>query len=163
MSTNEPASGPDAAPEPALLPRTSIRHIMKRTMGGEHEAITAPSVSAVQRCSTEFLSLVVSEARARVAKDRRSIVTYNDIIAALNHLGFKQFQEPLKAHMLTHYGGAAIKRPAKRARTSADADANASVGAPASGADASVGNPVAGVGASVGAPAAGRTAGHQQL
>lgn len=111
-----------ASAEPALLPSASVRHIMKRTMGGEQDAVTAASVTAVQRCTTEFLNLVVSEARARVAKDRRSTVTYADMIAALATLGFKQLQEPLKAHMTLHYGEAAIKRAAKRVRTAADAE-----------------------------------------
>ena len=106
QSTPPPAS--TIVPEPALLPVTSIRHIMKRAMGGEQDAITDPSVSVVQRCTTEFVSLVVSEARVRVAKEGRTSVTYSDIVTALNALGFKQFQEPLKAHMTLHYGGSAI-------------------------------------------------------
>ena len=104
-------------PEPAELPAASIRHIMKRTLGGEQDAISPPSLAAVQRCTTEFLSLIVSEARNRVAKDRRGAVTYADILAALGALGFKQFQEPLKAHMAFHYGQADLRRPAKRAKT----------------------------------------------
>ena len=106
QSTPPPAS--TIVPEPALLPVTSIRHIMKRALGGEQDAITDPSVSVVQRCTTEFVSLVVSEARVRVAKEGRTSVTYSDIATALNALGFKQFQEPLKAHMTLHYGGSAI-------------------------------------------------------
>ena len=102
LSTTPPAS--TVVPEPALLPVTSIRHIMKRAMGGEQDAITDPSISVVQRCTTEFVSLVVSEARVRVAKEGRTSVTYSDIATALNALGFKQFQEPLKAHMTLHYG-----------------------------------------------------------
>ena len=39
---------------------------MKRSMGGvgEQEARTQEAVDAVQRCTSEFLSLVASEARA---------------------------------------------------------------------------------------------------
>ena len=121
QSTPPPAS--TIVPEPALLPVTSIRHIMKRAMGGEQDAITDETVSVVQRCTTEFVSLVVSEARVRVAKEGRTSVTYSDIATALNALGFKQFQEPLKAHMTLHYGGSAIKRPPKRQRVEDDAAA----------------------------------------
>ncbi len=114
---------------------------MKRAMGGEQEAITAPSITVVQRCTTEFLSLVVSEARARVAKERRTSVTYSDISTALNTLGFKQFQEPLKAHMALHYGGLASKRPTKRPRVEDDPAAHSADRTPgcAAGAFSTVG------------------------
>ena len=125
LSTTPPAS--TVVPEPALLPVTSIRHIMKRAMGGEQDAITDETVSVVQRCTTEFVSLVVSEARVRVAKEGRTSVTYSDIATALNALGFKQFQEPLKAHMTLHYGGSAVKRPPKRQRVEDDAVAHGAV------------------------------------
>ena len=88
---------------------------MRQAMGGDQDAITAESVNAVQRCTGEFLSFVVSEARVRAARENRGSVGYADIVGALSVVGFRPFLEPLKTHMLQHYGEGA-KRPAKRPR-----------------------------------------------
>lgn len=103
-----PASG-------STLPASSVSYIMRRAIGGEQDAITAESVIAVQRCTGEFLSLIVSEARARAAQEGRASVSYAEILGVLSGLGFKPFVDPLKSHMLQQYGDN-TKRPMKRPR-----------------------------------------------
>lgn len=75
--------------EEAALPAKSVRHIMQRAMGGDHEALTSDAVDAVQRCTGETISLVVSEARLKAAKEGRTAVGYADIMGVLSGLGFK--------------------------------------------------------------------------
>ena len=58
-------------------------------MGGDHEALTSEALAAVQRCTSEMLSLVVSEARVKAAKEGRTTVGYADIMGVLSSLGFK--------------------------------------------------------------------------
>ena len=72
-----------------MLPSKSIRHIMKRSMGGEYEALTADAVAAVQRCSSEMVSMIVSESRVKAVKEGRTTVGYADIMGVLSALGFK--------------------------------------------------------------------------
>ena len=62
---------------------------MKRAMGAEHGLLSDEAVTAVQRCSGEFLSFIVSEARSRVVKEGGTKVTYADIMATVAALGFK--------------------------------------------------------------------------
>ena len=101
-------------PEDGMLSAASIQHIMKRAIGGEHGAVSAPAVAAVQCCTSEFISFVVSEARMRVAREGRTTVTYTDVASSLITLGFRPFLEPLKAHMVAHYGAGATKRPQQK-------------------------------------------------
>ena len=75
-------------------------------------------------CASEFLSLVVSEARVRVAREGRASVTDADILGALGALGFKGFVEPLRAFVATYAprgGGGGPMSGAKRALEQAQA------------------------------------------
>ena len=72
-----------------LLPTKSIRHIMKRALGADHEQVlTDDAVAAVQRSASEMISLVVSASRAQVTKEGRETVGYADVRSALNELSF---------------------------------------------------------------------------
>lgn len=101
------------------LSAKSIRHIMKRSLGGDHDVLTSDAVDAVQCCTSEFLSLITSEARVKALKEGRTTVGYADLMGALNFLGFKPFLEPLKAHMMKHYGEDTRRQAVKRPRTEA--------------------------------------------
>lgn len=52
-----------------------------------------------QACSSEFINLVVSEARQRVAREGREVVTETDLLAVLSLMGFRGFHEPLKSYL----------------------------------------------------------------
>ena len=81
-STRRAETGPS-------LPANSVLHIMRHAMGGEQEAITQEAVDAVQRCAGEFISFVVSEARARAPREDRVSISYADIMGVLGTLGFR--------------------------------------------------------------------------
>ena len=51
----------------------------------------------VQTCTSEFLSFVASEARARVQKEGRTTVSDADMLWALDKLGMKAFIDPLSS------------------------------------------------------------------
>ena len=67
--TPEADTGTKRAETGPSLPANSVLHIMRHAMGGEQEAITQEAVDAVQRCAGEFISFVVSEARARATRE----------------------------------------------------------------------------------------------
>lgn len=82
----------------SLLPAANVRKVMKHAMGPQGGLVSDEAVAAVQRCTSEFLSFVVSEARSRVSKEGREKeggekVSYADIMAALAALGFKCAQQ----------------------------------------------------------------------
>ena len=98
---------------------------MTRSLRGEPAVLADGAVEVAQVCASEFLSLVVSEARVRVAREGRASVTDADILGALGALGFKGFVEPLRAFVATHYaprgGGGGPMSGAKRALEQAQA------------------------------------------
>ena len=82
------------------LPIRGVRHVMAHTISTEpRAALSEDAVEAVQVCTGEFLSLLVSEARQRVAREGRDAVTEADLLAVLNTLGFRGFTDSLKSHL----------------------------------------------------------------
>ena len=125
--TAGPAAAASTTEDHGMLPLASIRHLMRRAMGGEQAALSnEEAIDAVQACTSEFLSFIVSEARVRVQKEGGTAVQYSDIATALTSLGFKQFLEPLKAHMNMHYAGTGLRKPLKRPRPSNGGDSSVS-------------------------------------
>ena len=98
---------------------------MTRSLRADPAVLADGAVEVAQVCASEFLSLVVSEARVRVAREGRASVTDADILGALGALGFKGFVEPLRAFVQTHYaprgGGGGPMSGAKRALEQAQA------------------------------------------
>lgn len=87
--TPEADTGTKRAETGPSLPANSVLHIMRHAMGGEQEAITQEAVDAVQRCAGEFISFVVSEARARAPRENQTSISYADIMGVLGTLGFR--------------------------------------------------------------------------
>ena len=73
----------------SALPAKSVLAIMRQAMGGEQDVITSESVDAITRCTAEFLSFVVSEARESSVHDGSSNISYAHILGTLQSLGFK--------------------------------------------------------------------------
>ena len=136
-STTDAADAPPSASADSSsssdLPAQSIRHIMCRSMGGEQAAITTESVEAVQRCTSEFISFIVSEARSRVTREGRESVSFGDMCGVLGSFGFKCVHAPkprssrVRNSNLTRVGrcffccgtGQALPRPAASAHDGA--------------------------------------------
>ena len=97
MSKSEASAEDDGEPPPSaiaqdcggeLLPTKSIRHIMKRSLGAEHDALTREAIEAVQRCTSETVSMIVSEARLRATRQSHTTLGYADIMGVLSDLRF---------------------------------------------------------------------------
>ena len=117
---------------PSLLsshhpPPTSAAAIC-RPCAAQTKRIESDAVEAVQACSSEFLSLIATEARVKVRREGRSEVNESDMLWALQALGFKPFADALRGHLHQHYTvrgtgnqpkappGAPGVKPAKRPR-----------------------------------------------
>ena len=149
-----------SADETGLLPRKSIRYIMKQATGSDG-TVTNDAVAVVQRCTTEFINFLASEAAAQLRNQQASAsaataaasavgsdgaalpasggikapnaIRYADFASVLTTLGFKPYAEPLKAHMLQVYGEQAAlekKKSKQAAAAAAMAAAAAAAAAP---------------------------------
>ena len=54
---------------------------------------------AVQECLSEFISFVTSEACERCSKERRKTINGEDLISALEILGFDKYCEPMRLYL----------------------------------------------------------------
>mmetsp|Transcript_60044 Transcript_60044/g.137638 ORF Transcript_60044/g.137638 Transcript_60044/m.137638 type:complete len:226 (-) Transcript_60044:57-734(-) len=101
---------------------TGVRHILKSCIRSEGPGVSEDAVQAVRDCASEFISLVVSEARVHAAAAGQAEISESNMLWSLNSLGYKAFIEPLKQHVAVSHGGSG-KRLLKRPRAEGGADA----------------------------------------
>eukprot|EP00053_Salpingoeca_punica_P009267 m.82946 g.82946 ORF g.82946 m.82946 type:complete len:121 (+) comp14946_c1_seq2:120-482(+) len=95
---------PDQGPS-ATLPLNNIARVMRNAVAPLDKTVTQISDAAktcVQECATEFISFVASEANDRCRADGRKAITGDDLLQALEGLGFENYVEPLR-HYLAIY------------------------------------------------------------
>lgn len=120
-----PLIPPPSHPPPPVPP------LICRPCAAQTKRIEGDAVEAVQACSSDFLSLIATEARVKVRREGRSEVNESDMLWALQALGFKPFADALRGHLHQHYTvrgtggqpkappGAPGVKPAKRPRPTA--------------------------------------------
>ncbi|XP_028025967.1 nuclear transcription factor Y subunit B-1 isoform X1 [Bombyx mandarina] len=84
-----------------FLPIANIAKIMKRAIP-ENGKIAKDARECVQECISEFISFVTSEASDRCKVEKRKTINGEDVLFALNTLGFDNYVKPLRLY-LTKY------------------------------------------------------------
>ncbi|KAK9056071.1 hypothetical protein SSX86_027158 [Deinandra increscens subsp. villosa] len=64
-----------------------------------HAKISDDSKETIQECVSEFISFVTSEANDRCQHEQRKTITAEDILWAMNKLGFDDYIEPLTMYL----------------------------------------------------------------
>ncbi|XP_064078120.1 uncharacterized protein LOC135195669 isoform X1 [Macrobrachium nipponense] len=86
-----------------FLPIANIARIMKkgipRTGKVSGYKIAKDARECVQECVSEFISFVTSEASDRCHQEKRKTINGEDILWAMNALGFENYVEPLKIYL----------------------------------------------------------------
>ncbi|XP_051115830.1 nuclear transcription factor Y subunit B-8-like [Andrographis paniculata] len=81
-----------------IMPIANVSRIMRRALP-EHAKITDDAKEVFQECVTEFVSFVTSEANRKCNQEYRKTVTSQDILVAMESLGFDKYVEPLTTYM----------------------------------------------------------------
>ncbi|KAI8621389.1 histone-fold-containing protein [Chytriomyces sp. MP71] len=81
-----------------LLPIANVARLMKRALP-ENAKIAKDTKDCMQECVSEFISFVTSEAADRCALEKRKTVNGDDILWALQSLGFDNYSETLKTYL----------------------------------------------------------------
>ncbi|XP_063361570.1 uncharacterized protein LOC134665816 [Cydia fagiglandana] len=81
-----------------FLPIANIAKIMKRAIP-ENGKIAKDARECVQECISEFISFVTSEASDRCQVEKRKTINGEDVLFAMNTLGFDNYVEPLKLYL----------------------------------------------------------------
>ncbi|XP_045446082.1 nuclear transcription factor Y subunit B-4 [Melitaea cinxia] len=81
-----------------FLPIANIAKIMKRAIP-ERGKIAKDARECVQECISEFISFITSEASDRCQMEKRKTINGEDVLFAMNALGFDNYVEPLKLYL----------------------------------------------------------------
>ena len=84
-----------------FLPIANIARIMKKAIP-ENGKVAKDAKECVQECVSEFISFITSEASDRCQQEKRKTINGEDILWAMQSLGFDNYIEPLKVY-LTRY------------------------------------------------------------
>ncbi|CAI9118825.1 OLC1v1020448C1 [Oldenlandia corymbosa var. corymbosa] len=80
---------------------TSVMKIMKKVLPPGAK-ISNEAKEYVQLCVTEFITFITSEANDKCKNEHRKIISPEDVISAMNTLGFDDYIEPLELHLQHH-------------------------------------------------------------
>lgn len=82
-----------------FLPIANVSKIMKRAIPLNGK-IAKDAKECVQECVSEFISFITSEAAERCQTEKRKTINGEDILFAMNTLGFENYVEPLKIFLV---------------------------------------------------------------
>ncbi|KAF6256850.1 transcription factor NF-Y, CCAAT-binding like protein [Scenedesmus sp. NREL 46B-D3] len=98
MSAEGEESGAAGREQDRYLPIANISRIMKKALPGNAK-IAKDAKEAMQECISEFISFITSEASDKCLRERRKTINGDDLLWAMQTLGFEEYQEPLKIYL----------------------------------------------------------------
>jgi len=81
-----------------FLPTANINRIMKKALP-DNAKVAKDAKETVQECVSEFICFITSEASDRCQQEKRKTVNGEDILWAMQSLGFDNYCEPLKIYL----------------------------------------------------------------
>jgi nuclear transcription Y subunit beta len=81
-----------------LLPIANVSRIMKLALP-DNAKIAKDAKETIQECVSEFILFISSEAADRCQQEKRKTINGEDLIWAMQSLGFDNYIEPLKLYL----------------------------------------------------------------
>ncbi|GJN13298.1 hypothetical protein PR202_ga31653 [Eleusine coracana subsp. coracana] len=81
-----------------LMPIANVVRVMRRMLPA-HAKVADDAKEVIQECVSEFISFVTGEANDRCHGEHRKTVTAEDIVWAMERLGFDNYVAPLKSYI----------------------------------------------------------------
>jgi len=81
-----------------FLPIANVARLMKKSIPKTGK-IAKDARECVQECVSEFVSFITSEASERCHQEKRKTINGEDILFAMQSLGFDNYVEPLKVYL----------------------------------------------------------------
>ncbi|KAF8391070.1 hypothetical protein HHK36_023370 [Tetracentron sinense] len=97
-----------------FLPIANISKIMEKGVPSDAE-IANDAKESVQKCVSQFIRFITSEAIGKCRRERRMTINGDDVLRAMATLGFKDYIKPLKLHLQTFREGDSRSRAAGQA------------------------------------------------
>nr|AEG76899.1 putative transcription factor H2A superfamily protein [Linum usitatissimum] len=80
------------------MPITNIIRIMRRVLP-PHAKISDDAKETIQQCVSEYISFITGEANEHCQHQQRKTVTADDVLFAMQKLGFDNYLEPLSLYL----------------------------------------------------------------
>nr|XP_043633793.1 nuclear transcription factor Y subunit B-3-like isoform X2 [Erigeron canadensis] len=80
------------------LPIANISRIMRKGLPANGK-VARDAKDSVQECVSEFISFITSEASDKCLREKRRTLNGDDLIWAMDTLGFEDYIKPLKAYL----------------------------------------------------------------
>eukprot|EP00127_Corallochytrium_limacisporum_P001514 Clim_evm12s62 gene=Clim_evmTU12s62 len=96
-----------------FLPIANVGRIMRNAMP-ENGKVAKDAKECVQECVSEFISFITSEASDRCKNEKRKTINGEDILWAIQSLGFDAYYDPLKAFLYKYREQTKESRPSDR-------------------------------------------------
>ncbi|KAI0986262.1 hypothetical protein GJ496_011763 [Pomphorhynchus laevis] len=81
-----------------FLPIANVAKIMKKAVPNKGK-VSKEAKECVQECASEFISFIASEAADRCQREKRKTINGEDLIFALQELGFDYYFDPIRAFL----------------------------------------------------------------
>lgn len=81
-----------------FLPIANISRIMKKALP-PNAKISKDAKECVQECVSEFISFITSEACEKCMSERRKTINGEDLMHAMNTLGYEKYVETLRVYL----------------------------------------------------------------
>ncbi|XP_059315577.1 nuclear transcription factor Y subunit B-3-like [Lycium ferocissimum] len=81
-----------------FLPIANVGRIMKKVIPGNGK-MSKDAKETMQECVSEFISFVTGEASEKCQREKRKTINGDDIIGAIQILGFEDYVNPLKQYL----------------------------------------------------------------
>ncbi|ORZ02028.1 nuclear transcription factor Y subunit B-3 [Lobosporangium transversale] len=99
-----------------FLPIANVARIMKKALP-DNAKIAKEAKETVQECVSEFISFITSEASDRCQLEKRKTINGEDILWAMQSLGFENYAEALKIYLAKYREVPSVYRNLTRALT----------------------------------------------
>ncbi|KFG84307.1 CCAAT-binding protein subunit HAP3 [Metarhizium anisopliae] len=84
------------------LPIANVTRIMRNALR-DNAMITQEAKECMQKCVSEFISFITSEASEKCQQEKRKTVNGEDILFAMTSLGFENYAEALKVYLAKYH------------------------------------------------------------
>ncbi|KAF0407940.1 histone-fold-containing protein [Gigaspora margarita] len=98
-----------------FLPIANVARIMKRALP-DNAKIAKEAKECVQECVSEFISFITSEASDRCQQEKRKTINGEDILWAMQSLGFENYADALKIYLAKYRETTKIERSSANAK-----------------------------------------------
>ncbi|KAJ7528538.1 hypothetical protein O6H91_15G007300 [Diphasiastrum complanatum] len=107
-----------------FMPIANVIRIMRKVLPG-HAKISDDAKETLQECVSEFISFITGEANDKCQREQRKTITADDVLWAMDKLGFDQYVGPLTLYLLRYRETEGDRRGSTRGEPHPKKDPNA--------------------------------------